>query len=305
MKTQFLLFAFMLISIIAGAQSRNIMMAFEVQEVNFLTRKVEISIRARNVDVSAVNFGTVSVRFTYDHALYSNPVVTFTGTFYPQTITEQFSPVLQAVVTSYGILALSGPHLVLPPNSGWVPFGKFTLDMAPSVTPQSPLNVNFQAGPGYSATPTVAQEFISFVNQPNLNIIEFGNLNAPLQNFMPAGPPLVGTGGGVSNDPGRTKGTRGGSRMANERNDFETYSPKVTLNTYPNPTTEGVTLALEETGEQVLSYRLFNLDGSSQVFGDITTAETYLPLANAGHYMVQIINANGEVIESKRVIRLD
>jgi hypothetical protein len=253
----------------AFGQERNIAMQVDLESVDFSARKVHIALKAMNLEQVPVQMGTTSVRMRYDHTLFSNPSITFTGNVFPHTVSEQFSPAVQAVVTSYGILALSGGHQVLQPNTQWVTFGRFTLDMDASVGPQTPLVITLERGPGLSATPTVAQEFVTMFEQPNLNIIEFQDLDAVLSNLT--------------------------SATVQQR-------MSVGISTYPSPAVNGFTLRLNMDNFLGYAYQLYDVSGQMVEKGIVTQKETYIRLDYSGLYAVQLIDADGRMLAVQQII---
>lgn len=252
------------------AQNHNIAMKVELESADFITRKVSVVLKASNQDQVPINMGSSSIRLTYDHMVYSNPTITFTGSVFPHTISEQ--ALSGTTITSYGILAITGGHQLLPVGGQWVIFGRFSLDMAPTVGPSSSINIDFERGAGISPTPTVLQEFITMNNQPELNIIEFQDLGGVLSVLTTT----------------QTLGV-----------------PGISLSCYPNPTVESITLRVDGAENGVYRYLLSDINGKLVEQSQLNQAETRVVLPSTGAYILQLLGEGGQAVAQQRLLRCD
>ena len=115
----------------------------------------------------------------------------------------------------------------------------------------------------------MAQEFVTMFEQPNLNIIEFQDLDAVLSNLTSATVQL---------------------------------STSVGISTFPSPAVDGFTLRLNMDNILGYAYQVYDVSGKMIDKGVITQKETFIRLDYSGLYAVQLIDADGRMVAVQQII---
>ena len=79
----------------------------------------------------------------------------------------------------------------------------------------------------------------------------------------------------------------------------------ISLNAFPNPTTESITLEIDGYNNEKLSYQLFDMQGKKLSNGQITAQQTQinmnsLPVAT---YFINVVNQENKKVQSFKIVK--
>jgi hypothetical protein len=79
----------------------------------------------------------------------------------------------------------------------------------------------------------------------------------------------------------------------------------ISLAVFPNPTSNNLTLSINDYKKEKLTYQLFDLQGKLLISGDVTTKQTEIntsALASAS-YFVHVLNQENQKVQSFKIIK--
>ena len=136
------------------------------------------------------------------------------------------------------------------------------------------------------------------------------------QSVNTAGNTALGSGGSVSYSIGQIvyttiSGSSGsaaqGVQQAFEISmlDVKNTTFNVSLNAFPNPTTDNLTLQINNFTHETLSYQLYDMQGKQLDNGQITKQETLINTVNlpSSIYFINVIDQDNKKVQSFKIIK--
>ena len=79
----------------------------------------------------------------------------------------------------------------------------------------------------------------------------------------------------------------------------------ISLSAFPNPTTENLTLQINDYNNEKLSYQLFDMQGNQLSNGQITAQQTQINMNNlpTATYFINVVNQENKKFQSFKIIK--
>ncbi|HLW39077.1 MAG TPA: T9SS type A sorting domain-containing protein [Brumimicrobium sp.] len=137
------------------------------------------------------------------------------------------------------------------------------------------------------------------------------------ESIHPTGGDATGNGGSIAYSIGQLVYTHhadnGGVVAEGVQHAYEIYTVglkkekmyDISLNVFPNPTTESLTLQIENFNNEEFSFQLFNATGKLLDIGQITAQQTYFDMKNLSPaiYLIHILDSKNQNIQTFKVIK--
>jgi hypothetical protein len=87
--------------------------------------------------------------------------------------------------------------------------------------------------------------------------------------------------------------------------DVKNTTFNVSLNAFPNPTTDNLTLQINNFNNEKLSYQLYDMQGKQLDNGQITKQETLINTLNlpSSIYFINVIDQENKKVQSFKIIK--